>query len=97
MNVHAGKGRLHSTQNVAVVKRRQSARQPALNADLSCAKPPRFDGLFGNLLWIQKVSVGFTRATTESAELASDKTNVSEIDVAVDDIRHDVAGEFAAE
>ena len=37
VGVHLGRGRLHRPQNVAVVKRREIARQPALDADLGRA------------------------------------------------------------
>ncbi len=61
---------------------------------------PRFpclDGLFRDLTRIEEVSVGLAGATAEGAELASDKTDVGEIDVAIDDVSDDVAGKFAAQ
>src|SRR6476646_3713596 len=68
-----------------------------LNADFGRAQLPGFDSFLCNLSWIQKVCVMLARATAESAEFASDKADVGEIDVAIHHIGHDVSGQFAAQ
>ena len=40
---------------------------------------------------------GFARAAAEGAEFASDKTDIREIDVAIDDVGDEVADEIAPE
>ena len=97
MDVHCGHGALHRAQNVAIVKRRQAVRQSALNADFGGAELPGFDGLLRDLLWIEEISVGLARAAAEGAELASHKTDVGEIDVAIHDVGDEVAAEFGAQ
>jgi hypothetical protein len=54
-----------------------------------------FDGLGGNLLGSMEVSVVLARATAEGAELATDKANVCEINIAVYDVSNDVADHLA--
>jgi hypothetical protein len=44
-----------------------------------------------------KVRVGFARTTAEGAELASDETDIREIDVAIDHVGDEVADEIAPE
>jgi hypothetical protein len=46
------------------------------------------------LFWSKKVSVGLARAAAEGTEFAADKTDVSEINVAIHNVGNDVAGEF---
>ncbi len=79
------------------MKWRQIARQAALNADFGCAEFPGFHGFLRHLLEAEKVGVCLARAAAEGAELAAHKTNVGEIDVAIDDVGHEVADEFAAQ
>ena len=97
VDVHAGHGSLHRAQNVAIVKRRQTVRQSALNADLGRAELPGFDGLLRDLIRLEKIRVGFARAAAEGAELASHKTDVGEVDVAIHDVGDEVAGKFGAQ
>ena len=72
-------------------------RQPALNADFGRAQLPRPRPLSRHVFERVKVGVFFARPAAEGAELASHKTNVREIDVAVHDVGHDIAGEFGAQ
>ena len=58
---------------------------------------PGLDGLLRDLIRVEEVSVGLARAAAEGAELASHKTNVGEVDVAIHDIRNKVAGKFGAQ
>src|SRR5579859_5942783 len=97
MDVHARDRRLHRTKNVAIIKRRQSARQPALDADFRGAEFPGLDGFLRDLLGIEKISVGLTRPAAEGAELAAHETYIGEIDVAIDHVRDDVSREFIAQ
>src|ERR1700729_3515455 len=43
-----------------------------------------------------QIGVGFSRATTEGAEFTPDKTNVGEVDIAIDYVGDQVADEIAA-
>ena len=54
-------------------------------------------GTHFNVLGLEKVGVGFTRATAEGAEFTSNETDVREINVAVDDVGDDVSGQFATQ
>ena len=97
VDVHSGHRRLHRPQNIPVIERRQAMRQTALDADFGGTKIPCLDGLFRDLLRFKEVSIGLPRAAAEGAELASDETNVGEIDVAVHDVGDNVAGKLAAQ
>ena len=97
VDVHAGHGALYRAQNVAIVKRRQSVRQSALDADFGGAELRGLDGLLPDLIRIEEIRVGLARAAAEGAELASHKTNVGEVDVAIHHVGHQVAGEFSAQ
>ena len=95
--MHSGNRCLHRAQNVAVIKRGQSAGQAALDADFGGPDFPSLYGLFSDLLRIEEVSIGLAGAAAEGAEFASDKTDVGEIDVPVDHVGDNVAGQFAAQ
>ena len=97
MDVHARDGVLHGAENVAVVELGKIARQAALDADFGGAELPGFHGLPRHVVERVEVSVGLARAAAEGAEFASHKTDVGEIDVAVDHVGDDVAGEFGAQ
>src|SRR5439155_13661595 len=84
-------------KNLTIIKRWEAARQTALNADLGGAQFPSLNGLLGNLLWIEKISVGFTRAAAEGAELATNEADVGEINVAVHDVSDNVAGQLTTQ
>src|SRR5207237_6761590 len=86
MNVHGGDGVLHGSQNVAIVKRRKLMRQPALDAHFRCPQLPSLDCLLGELLEAEEVRVGFARTAAEGTEFATHETNISEIDITIDDI-----------
>src|SRR5215470_6641528 len=44
-----------------------------------------------------KIRIGFSRTAAEGAELTSDEADVREINIAVDDIGHDIARQVAAQ
>ena len=97
VNVHAGNGLLYGAQDVAVVERRQSVRQAALDADFGRAQRPGFDRLLRHGLEAVEVAVSFPRAAAEGAELAADKTDVGEIDIAIDHVGDEIADQIAAQ
>ena len=97
MDVHAGDGVLDGAENVAVMELWKIAGQAALDADFGGAKLPGFDGLLRHLIEGEEVGVRLARATAEGAEFASHETDVGEVDVAVDHVGDDVAGEFGAQ
>ena len=67
-----------------------------MNADFGCAQRGGFDGFLRDLVRVQEICVGFSRPAAEGAELASDEANIREVDIAIDDVRDQVAGECAA-
>src|SRR5580765_4378782 len=97
VNVHAGYHIFHRTQNVAIVKRRQTVRQTTLDADFGCSQIPGFFRLPSHVFEGMKVGISFPRPTAERAKLASDKTNIREIDVAVDHVADDVADQLSTQ
>jgi hypothetical protein len=97
MDVHAGNRAFHGTQDVAIIKRRKTTRESALNADFFSAEFPRLDCFISDLLWFEKVSVRFARTTAERAKLATYKTDIRKVDVAINDVSNDVPGEFGAQ
>jgi hypothetical protein len=72
-------------------------RQSTLNANFRSAQLAGFDCFVGHLLGAEEIRVMLTRSAAEGAELAADEADVGEIDVAIDDICDEVAGEFGAE
>src|SRR5581483_494486 len=94
--MHGRHSRRYSAKNVAIVERRQIARQPALDANLGRAEFPRLDGFVGHLLGSEEICIGFPRAAAKGTELATYETDVREIDVAIDDVGDDVSDQFAA-
>ena len=58
---------------------------------------PGFDGFLRHGLKAVEVAVLFARAAAEGAKLASDKADVGEIDIAIDDVGDQVADQFAAQ
>ncbi len=97
VDVHARDGVLDGAENVAVVELGKIVRQAALDADFGRAELPGLDGLLRHLVEREEVGVGLARAAAEGAELASHETDVGEIDVAVDHVGDEVAGEFGAQ
>ncbi len=72
-------------------------RESTLNADFFGAECPRLDCFISDLLWFEKVSVRFARTTAERAKLATYKTDIRKVNVAIDDVSNDVPGEFGAQ
>ncbi len=72
-------------------------RQAALDTNFGGAELPGLDGLLRDLFGFEKIGIGFARATAEGAELTAHKTDVGEIDVAIDYISDDVTDEFDAQ
>ena len=72
-------------------------RQPALDADFSRAQRPGLDRLLRHGFEAVKVAVGLARAAAESAELAADKANIGEIDIAIDHVGDEIADQIAAQ
>src|ERR1700719_603094 len=72
-------------------------RQAALNANFGGADFPGFACLLGHLLKAEKVGVRLARAAAEGAEFAADETDISEIDVAVDNVGDDVSDDLATQ
>ena len=64
---------------------------PALDAHFRRAPIPRFLRARGDLVVGQEVRIGVVAALREGAEAAPHVTDVREVDVAVDDVRDDVA------
>src|ERR1700730_12142021 len=95
--MHARDGVLDGAENVAVMKLRQIARQTALDANFGGAKLPGFDRFFRHLIEREEITVGLARAAAEGAEFASDETDVGEIDISIDHVSDDIAGEFSAQ
>ncbi len=89
--MHLRRGRLHRAQDVAIIERRQIARQAALNADLGCAPAFGFAALVREFVEREEVGSFVARPDAEGAKLAADKTDVSEINIARDDVADDVA------
>src|SRR2546429_440166 len=96
MDVHARHGIFYGPQNVAIVERRETVRQAALDADFGGAELPGFDGFLRDLVHSQEVCIGFARAAAEGAEFASHEANIGEVDVAVHYIGDKIAGELRA-
>src|SRR5258708_25625587 len=72
-------------------------RQPALDANLSGPELPGLDGFLCDLLRLEEIGVGLARAAAESAELASYKTNIRKVDVAIHHVGDEVAAAFRAQ
>ncbi len=97
VDVHARDGVLDGAENVAIVELGKIVGQAALDADFGGAELPGFHRFLRHLIECEEVSVGLARAAAEGAEFASHETDVGEIDVAVDHVGDDVAGEFGAQ
>ncbi len=95
VNVHARHRILHGAQNVAVIKRRQTVRQAALNADFGSAQFPRFFRFASHVFERMKIGVGLSRPAAERAKLASHKADIREIDIAIHHVADDVADQVA--
>ena len=71
--------------------------QAALNADFRCAKLPGLERFLPDLFRRQKISIRLARTAAEGAEFASDEANIRKVDVAIDDIGHEITAEFGAQ
>src|SRR6202034_4766641 len=97
VDVHTRDGVLDGAENVAIVEFGEIVRQASLDADFGGPELPGFDCFLRHLIEREEVGIRFARAAAEGAELASYKTDVGEIDVAIDYIGDEVAGEFGAQ
>src|SRR5258708_3909863 len=68
-----------------------------MNAYPGCAQRPRFLGLAGALIEAEEVGVMLPWAAAESAKLAAYKADVGEVDVAIDDVGHEIPNQFRAQ
>ncbi len=96
MDVNLGEARLNRDEQVAIFERGHLGIDPALHADFGSAARDRVgdfgeDGLVGMI-----VGVGLPLLALETAELASDETDIREIDIAIDDVGDFVANIFGA-
>src|SRR5581483_4350993 len=87
----------HRAQDVAIVERRQLARQSALNADFGRAPLLGLAALLRDFVEREEVGSLMPRPNAEGAKLAADKTNIGEVDVAGDDVADHVADQPAAD
>ena len=71
--------------------------QATLDADLRRAQFPGLHGLLRDLVKTEEVGVVLARAPAEGAKFAAHEADVREIDVAIDDIGDEVAGELRPE
>ena len=69
-------------------------RESALDADFCRAKLPGFDCFLRDLIEAQEIGVVLARAAAEGAELATNETNVREIDIAIYDVGNQIARQF---
>jgi hypothetical protein len=97
MDVHAGSDALHGAENVAIVIRRQTVWQAALDADFGSADLRGLQGLLRDIFRFEEVGVGFAWAAAEGTKLASHEANISEVDIAVNDVSDEIAAEFGAQ
>src|SRR6266849_2769077 len=97
VDVHAWHGALHGAQDVTIVKGRQAVRESALDADFGGAELPCLVCVFRDFVETEIVGVRFARAAAESAEFASDEADVGEVNVAVDDVGDQVAGQLGTQ
>ena len=57
---------------------------------------PGLASLLRHLFQAEKVGVGLPRAPAEGAKFAADKTDVSEIDIAIDHVGDEIPDQFTA-
>src|SRR5215472_6381974 len=94
MAMHSRNCLLHNPQNIPVIKRREAMWKSALNANFGGAERPRRPGLLRDLFEAQEVGVVLARSSAERAELTTHEANVGEIDVPIDDVSHQIPGQF---
>src|SRR5579871_5698438 len=97
MDVHARYRLLYRAQNIPIVKGRQVARQSALDAHLGCTDLRGLGCFLRNFIRGQKISVRLARTAAESAEFTADKTDIGEINIAIDNVANDISGQFTAQ
>ena len=72
-------------------------RQAALNAHFGGAELRGLDGFLRDLIRFEEIGVRLARTAAEGAELASDETDVREVDVAIHDVGDEIAAKFGAQ
>jgi hypothetical protein len=87
-----GEAALDDVEQFAVLERRHLRVDPALHAHFRGAARDRVGHLGEDLMVGMIVGVGLPALPLEAAELASDKADVGEVDIAVDDV-----GDFVAD
>ena len=97
MDVHVRQLLLQCAAEALVQVALHLGRQAGLDADLGRAQIPRLFGAPHYLLRRQQVALLGAMVAAEGAEAAALDADVREVDVAVDDVRHDVAHLLAAQ
>src|SRR5215472_16124580 len=97
MDVHARKSAFDGTAEGAIEKAVEEAGQSALDANFSGAAIPGFLRTAHDFVKRERISISGLRASAKSAETATDKADVGEIDVAVDDVGDGFPDRFVAE
>src|SRR2546422_1937688 len=97
VQMEPGQGALDRAREVDVVAPVELRRQPGLDADLGRAELPRLPRAPDDLVEGQQVPLLLAVVAAERAEAAVLDADVGEVDVAVDDVRHDVADLPAAQ
>ena len=97
VDVHAGKSVFDGAQEVAVEEAVEVTRQTALNADFGAAAVPSFLSAAHHFLEGKRVGISSLHAAAKSTKTATDKTDVGEIDVAVDDVSDGLTDGFTAQ
>ena len=87
---------LHRDEQVAILERRHIGVDAALHANLGGAARDGIGHFRENRLVGMVVGVGFPLLPLEAAKLASDETDIGEVDVPIDDVGHFVANIFGA-
>src|SRR5712692_11002692 len=95
MDMHGGKGMLDRAQEVAIEKSIEITGQPALNANFRCATIPGLAGAAHDFFERERVGVRRGGATSKSAKTAAHKTDIGEINVAVEDVGDRFSDGFA--
>ena len=94
--MHIGSRLFDRAQQIAIVVRVQIAWQAPLHAHFARAQLPRFERTALNLFERVKISVLLARRAAEGAEATPDETDISEVDVAIDNVGDHIADAFAA-
>ena len=95
MDMHLGCCLFDRQQQISVVEGVEIARQAALDTYFSSATFPCFDGSTPDLFERVKVSVLFARRPAKGTEAASNKTDVGEVDISIDDVGDHITNAFS--